>query len=169
MASPKLTSEQRSILLEWLAADYDWRLIRVWFKDRSWPELSRNTIAYYRRSRDLGIKNLRAERRSQVLVTGLAVKEERIKRLIENADALDAIKWVPDKNGKLPNEKAWRECLADIAAELGQRKQVIEIESWVDKATKAGVPQDKIDKLKSMFELIATGQAQIVKSDTDGG
>lgn len=51
------------------------------------------------------------------------MKEERIARLAEHADALEAIKWGPDDKGRMWNEKAWRETLEAIAAEMGHRKQ----------------------------------------------
>lgn len=129
MARPKLTSEQRETLLQWLAADYDWRLIQAWFKEREWPIVNRSTVFYYRKAYGVDIERLRADRRDRALETGLALKTERVKRLIENADALEAIKWVPGDNGRLYNEKAWRETLADIAAELGHRKQMHEVEA----------------------------------------
>jgi len=127
MASPKLTNEQRSQLLTWLAADYDYSVISQAFKDLDWPEISRQAVSYYRRVRDEGVKRLRAERYASALTTGLATKAERVERLKKHADKLELIKWQTDKNGRLWNEKAWRETLADIASEMGHRKQVIEI------------------------------------------
>lgn len=126
MAAPKLDEEQREALLTWLAADYDSRLIRKWFAANEWPELSRAGFAYYRKRHSDEIETLRSERRKSALNTGLALKEERVARLAAHADELEAIKWIPDANGKLNNEKAWRETLADIASELGHRKQVVE-------------------------------------------
>jgi hypothetical protein len=130
MAKPKLTSEQKETLLMWLAADYDSRLIALWFQEREWPELSRATLTYYRNTYGIEIEKVRAERKESALNTGLAVKEERVKRLVDHADALEAIKWIPDpKTGKLHNEKAWRETLADVAAEVGGRRQNMDITS----------------------------------------
>jgi hypothetical protein len=128
MAKPKLTNEQRETLLTWLAADYDSRLIALWFKEREYPEISRATLSYYREKYGVEIEKLRAERRTSALNTGLAIKEERVKRLSDHADALEAIKWIPDiKTGKLHNEKAWRETIDDIAKEVGGRKQNIDL------------------------------------------
>lgn len=128
MAKKKLTNEQRETLLLWLAADYDFRLILGWFKEREWPTITKANISHYRKQYGIDIEQLRKERRDTALSSGLALKAERVKRLIENADALDAIKWVAGDNGRLYNEKAWRETLADIAAELGHRKQIHEVE-----------------------------------------
>lgn len=124
----KLTSEQRATLLEWIAADYDWRLIRNWFEDRGWPKITRQLISYYSITRAEGLNRLRAERYSKALDSGLAQRAERIQRLKEHADELEDLKWVPDKNGRLWNEKAWRETLRDIAEEMGERKPNVNIE-----------------------------------------
>jgi hypothetical protein len=129
MAKNKLTLEQRETLLAWLAADYDGRLIQKWFDERKWPQITKATVSHYRKQYAIDIDRIRKERRDTALSSGLALKAERVKRLIENADALEAIKWEPGENGRLYNEKAWRETLADIAAELGHRKQVHEVEA----------------------------------------
>jgi hypothetical protein len=154
MAKPKLTNEQKETLLTWLAADYDSRLIALWFKKREWPELSRATLSYYRDTYKINIEKVRAERLSSALNTGLALKEERVKRLTDHADALEVIKWIPDiKTGKLHNEKAWRETIADIAAEVGGRKQNIDV-------TSGGEPL----KPPQIIEIIRT-----VEKDEDKG
>lgn len=128
MPAPKLTSEQREQLLEWIAADYDGALIRRWFAERAWPELTRPALAYYRKRYGTQISELRAARYAAALNTGLACKEERIQRLKEHADRLEAIKWqAHSKTGRLWNEKAWRETLNDIALELGHRRQGIDL------------------------------------------
>lgn len=133
MAKTKLTPEQRATLLEWLAADYDWRLIQEWFKERGWPEFTRATASYYRVNYASTVSELREERYRTALSSGLAKKEERVERLKKHADKLEVIKWEPDKNGRMWNEKAWRETLADIASELGHRKQVVEVDDWRSK------------------------------------
>lgn len=128
MAKPKLTNEQREILLTWLAADYDWRLIATWFTEREWPAITRQAVHYYRQQHLDEIEALRKERHVEALTRGLALKEERVARLKQHADELEAIKWVPDpKTGKLHNEKVWRETLDDIAKEVGGRANRQEI------------------------------------------
>ncbi len=122
MAAPKLTEEQRNQLREWLAADYDTRLILAWFKERDWPEISRVTIHGYRQRDAIDIERIRSERRSAALTTGLAVKEERIARLKLHADRLEELKWQPDEKGRLWNEKAWREVVQQIADEMEPKK-----------------------------------------------
>lgn len=119
---PKITAEQHDALLIWLAAGYSEPLIRKWFEEREWEPLAKSTISYYRSQHRAAIEAARAERFADALTTGLALKEERVQRLKDHADELEAIKWVPDKNGRLWNEKAWRETLDDIAKEMGQRR-----------------------------------------------
>ena len=134
MAKNKLSHEQRAALLEWLAADYDWRLIRDWFAEKEWPSITRAAASYYRTTYAIDIDRLRSERLDSALTKGLALKEERIARLASHADELEKIKWVPDKNGRLWNEAAWRETLGEIAAEMGHRKQAITVEDVTGKS-----------------------------------
>jgi len=133
MAKKKLSHEQQAALLEWLAADYDWRLIRDWFAEKEWPAITRAAASYYRTTYSIDIDRLRSERLDSALTRGLALKEERIARLAAHADELEKIKWVPDKNGRLWNEAAWRETLGEIASEMGHRKQAITVEDVTGK------------------------------------
>lgn len=126
---PKLNEEQRSALLMWLAAEYSEPLIQKWFIEKKWEPLAKSTISYHRTRYAKQIEEARAARRSAALSEGLALKEERIRRLAEHADELEAIKWVPDeKTGRLWNEKAWRETLDDIAKEMGHRRTGIDLD-----------------------------------------
>lgn len=84
------------------------------------------TLAYYRKQLAEDITVTRAMRRASAINSGLALKEERVRRLAEHADELEAIKWVPDEKGRLWNEKAWRETLDDIAKEMGHRRPDLE-------------------------------------------
>jgi hypothetical protein len=136
--------------LTWLAADYDGGLIAAWFAEKQWPEISRATLHYYRLKYNIDIETLRKERRESALNTGLALKEERVKRLVQHADALEAIKWEPDEHGRLWNEKAWRETLDDIAAELGHRKQSLALTG-----EHGGAVETKIIGLETIAEQVA--------------
>lgn len=146
MAAPKLTKAQRLQLLEWVTADYSFDVIAQWFAERKWPELTPAALTYYRTRNRTKIEMLRVERHALALTTGLALKEERIARLKAHADALEKIKWTGDKNGRLWNEKAWREVLDDIAKEMGHRRQGIdltlerELEAFLDRL------QDNLDE-----------------------
>ena len=126
---PKITEEQRSALLIWLAAEYSEALICKWFEERGWAPLAKSTISYHRTKYAAVIDGARADRRAKALNSGLALKEERVKRLVEHADELEAIKWVPDDKGRMWNEKAGRETLDDIAKEMGHRRTGVDIAS----------------------------------------
>lgn len=145
---PKLTEEQRLALREWLAAEYSGPLIKKWFKEREWPDVDDAVFTYYRKQWAPEIEAARATRRGGALNSGLALKEERVRRLAEHADELEAIKWEPDDKGRLWNEKAWRETLDDIAKETGGRRTGIdldvvekELDAALDKL-KDGLPPD---------------------------
>lgn len=120
--SRRLTPEEHSAFIAWLAAEYSEPLIRKWFVERGWQPPAGSLFDYYRRQLAPEIEAARKERRESALNRGLALKEERVRRLAEHADELEAIKWKPDKNGRLHNEKAWRETLNDLAAEMGHRR-----------------------------------------------
>lgn len=120
--SRRLTPEEQSAFIAWLAAEYSEPLIRKWFKERGWQPPAGSLFDYYRRQLAPEIEAARKERRESALNRGLALKEERIRRLAEHADELEAIKWARDKSGRMPNEKAWRETLNDLAAEMGHRR-----------------------------------------------
>ena len=124
---PRLTAEQRDTLLLWLAADYSDKLILKWFEEREWPTISRQALWVHRQRFAEEIGRKRDERRAAALNTGLALKEERVARLVQHADDLDEIKWVPDEKGRLWNEKAWRETLDDIAKEMGHRRAGVDL------------------------------------------
>ena len=139
MAAPKLSDPQRAQLVEWLAADYGTPLIRKWFEEREWPEITGASVAHYRKRYARQIAEARTARYAAAIATGLATKAERITRLKEHADRLEAIKWEADEKGRLWNEKAWRETLDDIAREMGHRRQGVdltlesELESFLDR------------------------------------
>lgn len=124
---PRLTPEQREMLIEWLAADYSTELIRHWFEERGWPVISRQALHGHRQRMGKEIEVARGERRARALTTGLALKDERVERLKAHADELEKIKWVPDEKGWLRNEKPWRETLDDIAREVGHRRTGVDL------------------------------------------
>lgn len=140
MAKKKLTNEQRDQILQWLAAGYATRVIQGKIEAQNaaepgspgaglapWPEITQQTMSYYRVTYGPTIEQLAADRHERALAQGLAAKAERIARLAALADELESILWQPDKNGRLWNIKAWRETLADIAAEMGHRRQGIDV------------------------------------------
>lgn len=127
MAAPKLNIEQQDALRTWLAAEYSGPLIRKWFTEREWPPPTDAALSYYRDKWADELNEVRRRRRDKALTSGLALKAERVQRLVEHADELEAIKWTPDDKGRLWNEKAWRETLDDIAKEMGHRRQGVDV------------------------------------------
>jgi predicted ABC-class ATPase len=81
-----------------------------------------SALAYYRERWRASIDEARASRTERALTEGLALRAERVAKLKEHAEALDALRFVPDKNGRLWNERAYRQTLADIAEEMGERR-----------------------------------------------
>lgn len=163
MAAPKLTTEQQTALRQWFAAEYGGPLIKKWFKEREWPELSDATLSYYRARWADEISAARQERRASAINSGLALKEERVKRLAEHADELEAIKWESDEKGRLWNEKAWRETLDDIAKEMGHRRTGVdiatkELEEFLDRA-KNKLPAEQYAALLALAVEAGAGAA----------
>lgn len=145
-----------------MAAEYSEPLIQKWFIEREWEPLAKSTISYHRTRYAAQIDQARTSRRSRAITTGLALKEERVKRLAEHADELEAIKWVADeKTGRLWNEKAWRETLDDIAKEMGHRRTGVdiatqELEAFLDRA-KHKLPAEQYAALLAL--AIETGES----------
>lgn len=158
---PKIDAEQRDALLTWLAAEYNAPLIRKWFQEREWTPLADSTLSYYREQWADDIAAARQQRRDEAITSGLALKAERIRRLAEHADELEAIKWLPDKNGRMWNEKAWRETLDDIAKEMGDRRQGVdlalekEVEQFLDRL-RDNLSSEEYAKVLALF---ARGEA----------
>ena len=130
-----LNREQKKLVRAWVAAGLkDAEIIRL-AKEQvppfhiSQPNISKN----YRKPTERRVQELmQQERTDEVLRTGLAVKENRIKRLTEYEELLQ---------GKLQHERDARAmsalvnqargCLDDIAKELGERREKIDMEANV--------------------------------------
>jgi len=122
MARPSLSPEQRLQLISMLAAGESEGSIQEFWKLEYGRRLASNTIGYWRnKSRPL-IAARQKERIDSALDSGLALKAQRIAALKEHAEQLAALMWIPSQSGRLHNEKAWRETLADIAVEMGDRR-----------------------------------------------
>lgn len=156
MAARKLNVEQQTVLFEYLVAGYQATLIQARFKDRGWPVIRRQSIQHYRDQCRDEIEAATRMRHESALNSGLALKEERVARLAEYADDMDAIKWVTDEKGRLWNGKEWREALDDIAKELGHRKASPDAET-------ANTPTDE---LRSRVRAVL---AEVVKESASGG
>lgn len=119
---PRLNDEQKALLLTLLAAGQHETMIGQAFQLLGWGALASSTLSHYRKAFSQQIEEAKARRVDDALTTGLALKAERIAALKEHAEMLGALRFTPDEKGRLWNEKAWRETLADIAQEMGDRK-----------------------------------------------
>lgn len=137
MAAHALNEEQRQQLVLWLAAGYSGPLIQQCFAARGWKSVSLQAIHHYRDRYREAIEERSALRLEAAFDAGLAQKEARIKALVQHAETLEELKWVPDEKGKLHNEKAWRETLDDIAKEMGHRRQGVDLFQTFGKMTDA--------------------------------
>lgn len=122
MAAPSLTLEQRERLISMLASGEAEGAIQMFWKLAFNRRIASSTIAYWRKKAKPLIEERCKDRIDRALDSGLALKAERIAALKEHAEQLAAIKFIPSESGRLYNEKAWRETLADIAVEMGDRK-----------------------------------------------
>lgn len=135
MAAPVLTEEQRLQLIEWLAAGYPSPLIEQCFRARGWKPIKPPSVHYHREQHREAIEQRRREREVVAYDAGLAQRDARVRFLVRHAEALAEIAWVPDDKGKLHNEKALRECLDDIAREMGHRRTGIDLAQTFGKMT----------------------------------
>lgn len=120
---PRLDDEQRALLLLLLVGGFRESAIASYFLASSWQPLASSTISYYRKLWAKRLAEAKASRLEAAMVSGLALKAERIAALKEHAELLGALRFVADrKSGRLWNERAWRQTLEDIAVEMGDRK-----------------------------------------------
>jgi len=130
----RLTTKQRLAVLKLVAAEYSSVAIlarldrlnssgeRLREYDEPFPVLTESAVDYYRTRHKDELVRLKTERIEAAMIGGCASKAERIARLCAHADELESLKWDVSITGKLWNEKAWRETLADIALEMGERR-----------------------------------------------
>lgn len=119
---PRLTEDQRAVLLMLLASGQQESAVRDVFASLRWGRPASSTISYYRKEFAEAIAQAKAKRIDDALNTGLALKAERVAALKEHAELVGAIRFHPDKNGRMWNMREWRQTLEDIALEQGDRK-----------------------------------------------
>jgi hypothetical protein len=118
----RMSPSMRDLLLKLLVAGVREGAINAVFRSLGYVPPASSALAYYmERWRDQ-IEQARASRTERALTEGLALKAECVAKLKEHAEVLDALRWVPDKNGRLWNERAYRQTLANIAEEMGERR-----------------------------------------------
>ena len=64
----------------------------------------------YRERWRVAIEQARAMRTERALTEGLALMAKRVAKLKEHAEVLDALRWVPDKNGRLWSQQGANLC-----------------------------------------------------------
>ncbi len=122
VAQRRLTVEERGLLLKLLVAGQREGLIMQAFAALGIVPPASATVAYYREKYREEIREAQSRRIEQAMTEGVALKAERIAKLKEHAELLEAMRFVADRNGRLWNERAWRQTLADIAEEMGERR-----------------------------------------------
>lgn len=110
------------MLVALLAAGEPESAILQFFRLAGWGKLASSTLSHYRKLFATEIEAAKVRRIDEALSSGLALKAERIAALKVHAEQLHAIRWIGDKHGRLWNERAYRQTLADIAVEMGDRK-----------------------------------------------
>lgn len=119
---PRMTQPERDLLLKLLVAGQRESLIFSAFEALGYQRPSSSTLNYYRFVWREQIREAKTRRIEQAMTEGLALKAERVAKLKEHAELLEAMRFTADKNGRLWNERAWRQTLGDIAAEMGERR-----------------------------------------------
>ena len=140
MAAPKLKPAQRLILLKLIAADFSNEVIYHKLSHLNaegerrkapndgeseaepFPLIGLTALSYYRNKYKEDIEAERTKRRDSALSSGLALKAERVARLIEHADRIETMLYHHDKHGRMWNCREYRQTLEDIALEMGHRR-----------------------------------------------
>ena len=129
----RLTSDQRLLIEEWIAAGKtNQQIIRLAAEyDPPFVVKSANISKTFRKGTDRKEAVVLEERRKEAVSAGLSVKEERIQMLESTAQYMFCMmKLAPmDKMPGIVN--AMRGCLDDIAKELGQRSSKVDVNANV--------------------------------------
>jgi hypothetical protein len=144
----RLEKEQRNQLLEWVAAGLETGEINKRAAEFMPPFMvSRAQVDYYRKTRGVNLQNVLDSGQYDALKTGLALKEERVKRLtllaaLMEEDLFNGVLWTEDVkmigSGPLQERvefeefngaevQQYRGVLDDIAKEMGGRVQRQEV------------------------------------------
>ncbi len=144
MAAPVLTPEQKEKLVAWVVAGFPAPLIHSLFRSHGWEEIGAPAIQHYRNKHRAEIDARFKERMEAAWDAGLAQREARVRALVDHAAKLQEVAWLPDDKGKLHNEKAWRETLDDIAAEMGDRQKNVNLSGSVEVIKRVGADLDRL-------------------------
>ena len=132
----RLTNDQKLLIQGWVAAGKSNReIIRLAAEHEPPFRINGANISKtFRKPVREKVERIREKKEEDVLRTGLAVKEERIRMLEETAQYLfSEIKQIPPAKANLvPGYvTGMRGCLDDIAKELGQRSNKIDVNANV--------------------------------------
>lgn len=129
MAARKLDKAGQAMLLEWLVAGYSGNSIRKRLAAEGYESINDSSLSHYRTKWKAKMEAAWKAREELALTTGLALKAERIARLVEYAEWIEGDggagldqRHLEDKVGKPSWGMEWRATLADIAAEMGERR-----------------------------------------------
>lgn len=155
-------------------------------------EVSAALVDYYRKTREADLKTIQMSSGLDALSSGLAIKDERVRRLQQLADLmwkdltggflwLDQVKALGSgeymetydyEEFNTAEVREFRGVLDDIAKELGHRKTVIEM-NWRDEAKRRGYDPDQLfrDMVNAARRRLAEagGGGSVAGSDTRDG
>ena len=129
----RLTSDQRLLIEEWVAAGKtNQQIIRLAAEhDPPFEVKSANISKTFRKEKAQKEAVIHEERKTEAIQAGLAEKDKRIQMLEQTAEYLYGMmmRVPPDRMPAIVN--AMRGCLDDIAKELGQRSSKVDVNANV--------------------------------------
>ncbi len=129
-----LNQNQKNLVKAWVAAGLKDREIIQLAKEQVPPfHISQQNISKnYRKPVRKKVERLLERQEDSVLRSGLAVRENRIKRLMEYEElARERMKMEKDPKGLSTLINQARGCLDDIAKEMGERREKIDVSANV--------------------------------------
>jgi hypothetical protein len=126
--------------------------------------VTRRMVAHYRASRAVELAALQRSGEYKALTEGLALREERVGRLqrlasLMEKDLFGGFMWLEDvkmlgvgptaevvdfEKFNVAEVDAYRGVLDDIAKEMGQRRNIVEVKDWREQAKAEGVDPDAL-------------------------
>lgn len=179
----RLRKKQKEALLQWVAEGLETDEINK-LADKFKPPFSvnREMVKYYRETRKIDLEVLKRSGEFDALTTGLATKEERVKRLQQLADLMwkdlvGGFLWLDQVKALGAGEfmetydyeefntsevREFRATLDDIAKELGDRKIPVEL-NWRDEAKRRGYDPDQLFR-----DMVNAARRRLVESGSSG-
>jgi hypothetical protein len=179
MTRNKLTKDQRGELLKWVAEGLETDEINKRAGELDPPfRVSRAQVDYYRKSRAIKLKAIASEADYDALKSGLALKEERVRRLAALAELLEddlfnGVTWTQDvkmigtgdfqervefETFNASEIQQYRGLLDDIAKETGGRAQRQEVTGAEGERLKFDIESWKRDRSKRVQDAESDGE-----------